>query len=355
MTLQGKHYSSLDGFRFYASIGIIAMHVLANCEIRELPNNYIFNTLIPWFTDFTLLFMILSGFSLSCGYFERISTGSITPYIFYLRRIKRILPFFALMAFAETIITPSAKSFIELYADLTLCFGLIPEANIQIIGVGWFIGVVMVYYMLFPFVVALQHSNWSSWLSFIAISILVFMGCHYSFNPAIDQPLLSRSDILFCLPLFMGGGIIYRYRQQLETSSNAHSYMWSVICLAVTILFFIFPIYTFSQSLRLAADGILFSLWIIVALGINPSWLSGKYIRHLSSISLEIYLCHMPSFRLLQKLGVTDWVHNSTISYIITFITTTLLAITVAYIGKYHIIAPMFSHIQNFTNKKKNI
>lgn len=66
-----EHYSSLDGIRAYAAIGIVLMHILANISVKP-SENYCTQTLIPFFTDFTLLFMLVSAFSMCCGYYQRI-------------------------------------------------------------------------------------------------------------------------------------------------------------------------------------------------------------------------------------------------------------------------------------------
>ena len=58
-----QRYDSLDGLRAYAAVGIVLMHVLSNITLKP-SENYLTLKLIPFFTDFTLLFMIVSGFSL---------------------------------------------------------------------------------------------------------------------------------------------------------------------------------------------------------------------------------------------------------------------------------------------------
>lgn len=47
-----EHYGALDGIRAYAAIGIVLMHVLANIAIKP-SDNYLTNTIIPYFTNFT--------------------------------------------------------------------------------------------------------------------------------------------------------------------------------------------------------------------------------------------------------------------------------------------------------------
>ena len=62
-----ERYVSLDGLRAYAIIGIVMMHVISNIPVKPSAN-ILTTEIIPWFTNFTLLFMIVSGFSMSCGY-----------------------------------------------------------------------------------------------------------------------------------------------------------------------------------------------------------------------------------------------------------------------------------------------
>ena len=54
-----EKYSSLDGLRAYAAVGIVLMHVQANLMIKPSDNILTINV-IPWFTNFTLLFMIIN-------------------------------------------------------------------------------------------------------------------------------------------------------------------------------------------------------------------------------------------------------------------------------------------------------
>ena len=82
------------------------MHVLSNIGVKP-SDNYLTETLIPWFTDFTLMFMVVSGFSLCCGYYDRVKTGEITPNAFYKKRYMRILPFFACLCLLDLVMSPS--------------------------------------------------------------------------------------------------------------------------------------------------------------------------------------------------------------------------------------------------------
>ena len=71
------------------------MHVQANLMIKP-SDNILTSNVIPWFTNFTLLFMIISAFSMCCGYYERVKSGAITPAKFYSKRYHRTWPLYAI-------------------------------------------------------------------------------------------------------------------------------------------------------------------------------------------------------------------------------------------------------------------
>ena len=61
MTQNQAHYGALDGLRALAAVGIVLMHVEANgYELK----GFVFERLIPSFTNLVFLFMIISGFAM---------------------------------------------------------------------------------------------------------------------------------------------------------------------------------------------------------------------------------------------------------------------------------------------------
>ena len=59
MATKADRYEGIDGLKAYAVIGIALMHVLANGEYRM--GGFVFERLIPSFTNLVFLFMIVSG------------------------------------------------------------------------------------------------------------------------------------------------------------------------------------------------------------------------------------------------------------------------------------------------------
>lgn len=164
------HYRSLDGLRAAAAIGIILMHVQANTEYQI--SGFAAEKLVPSFTQFTYLFMMISAFSLCCGYYEQFQDGTVSLERFYKRRYQKIWLFFALLCTIDLILEPSLNTLYEYIADLTLAFGLLPDNNIHVVGVGWFLGTIFVFYMLFPFFCFLMKTKRRAWFT-LGITVIL--------------------------------------------------------------------------------------------------------------------------------------------------------------------------------------
>ena len=93
--MEKKHYGAIDSLRAIAAIGIVMMHMGANNNYEI--GGYIYNKIIPSFTNFVFLFMVISAFGMCCGYYEKILKNEITLEKFYVKRFKKILPSFALL------------------------------------------------------------------------------------------------------------------------------------------------------------------------------------------------------------------------------------------------------------------
>lgn len=221
-----ERYDNLDGLRAYAAIGIVMMHVLANS--RYAVHGFLFRRMIPSFTDFTFLFMVISAFSMCCGYYEKFKDGKIDIEHFYKRRYQRLWPFFAILCTIALVVSISAKSFFDWFADLTLMFGLIPNNNIEIIGVGWFIGLVFVFYMMFPFFVFAIGNKKRAWFSF-TVGVLLTISCILHFTKAA-----SRSNIVYSVSFFLLGGIIYLYRDVIKRYKT----LWIALLVASIIAYY---------------------------------------------------------------------------------------------------------------------
>ena len=311
-----KRFDNLDGLRAFAAIGIVLMHVRANTEYKI--GGYVYNTILPFLTNLVFLFMIISAFSVCCGYYEKFKNNSISIASFYEKRFVKILPFFALLVVAELIYSPSVNSLIEAFTDLTLCFGLLPNARISVIGVGWFIGIIFVFYFLFPFfsTVILKNKR-RAWISLaITIELNIFCIIYFFDTNHVSQSFSPRSNIIFCAMFFVAGGIIYLYREALCKMVSKFWYIALAVSLAVAVAYFFLPKpleYGVPHYLMML---LIFSCLVIYAIGAKSYVLNNPVTKFLSSISMEIYLCHMLVFRVAEKLKLNNLLGEGVVSYV---------------------------------------
>lgn len=330
-----EYYGALDGLRAYAAIGIVMMHVLANLQIKPSVN-YITETIIPFFTNFVFLFMMISAFGLSCGYYDRIKNNRITPNAFYTKRYKRVLPFFVIMVIIDLVWEHNLRSLLEGFADITLCFGLYPNANITVIGVGWFLGTIFVFYMLYPFFVFLMDSKRRAWTTLGGSVILALIGIYYfGAQKYFSEPMeFGRSNILYSAPFFVIGGIVYLYRHVL---SEFVKHYWILSLLATGILI-ISTFACLSYVPTILSSIIIFTALLIYSLGSKDFILNNTIVKYLSKISMEIYLCHMLFFRVMGILHFEKYINNPNLLYIFTLMGTLFWAIIFSHICKFYVI-----------------
>lgn len=334
-----ENYQSLNGLRAYSAIGIAMMHILANIQSGKLTVEPI-NVIIESFTDFVFLFFMISAFGMCCGYYEKIKNGRISANEFYTKRYKRIWPYFALLCLIGLAFDRTIGGVWQTFADLTLCFNLLPNPDIKIIGVGWFIGLIFLFYIMFPFFVFLIDNNKRGWfVLFIAIAFH-FIGKYYFFKEPFVTFYVGRHNMIFSMPYFIGGGLIYLYRKELKSFSYEHSKLMLTISLILSIGLFLKPAIIDDNMYIL----ILFASWLIYAIGGSKRWMTNKVVDYISGISMEIYLSHMVLFRLVEKLSLDKLTDNPNINYAVATISTLALTVCFCHVVKY-IILPRFINI----------
>lgn len=297
--MKKKHYGAIDGLRMIAAFGIVMMHIRANTDYEI--SGYVFNTIIPSFTNFVFLFMIVSAFGMCCGYYEKMLNNQISFSDFYGKRFKKVLPFFGILVLLDVIMSPSVSSIYEGFADLTLLFGLLPNAGgISVIGVGWFLGLVFVFYLIFPFFCVLIENKRRAWIAF-GVSLIYNFVCTNYFE-------VGRTNILYSACFFLAGGLIYLYREEI-VKLNQWIALGIVDC-AVVLYYLIGG----NAMMCLLVSCTLLIYAIIKRGGI----LENRVTKFFSGISMEIYLSHMVIFRVVEKLKLNQILGNGWLQYVVT-------------------------------------
>lgn len=277
------------------------MHVATNNSYDI--SGFVYDKLIASFSNFVFLFMVIFAFGMCCGYLEKVLNNQISLESFYFKRYSKILPFFAFLVLIDIIMSPSKESLIEGFADVTLLFGLFPN-DISVIGVGWFLGLIFVFYLIFPFYCVLIKTRKRAWVAFVISLLLNYVGGSY-----FD---IGRTNIIYCLCYLIAGGLIYLYRKELEQFSSKYLWISLGTIIVTVVLYFLIGGNTITMLLVSAS-------MLIYALGrTRGRGLSNPFTKFISSISMEIYLSHMVSFRVIERLGINTMIGNGWVQYAVT-------------------------------------
>ena len=302
MSTKADRYEGIDGLKAYAILGIALMHVLSNGKYEI--EGFVFEQLIPAFTNLVFLFMMVSGLGMCCGYYQKIIDRKISMEEFYSKRYIKIWPYFALLCVLDFVISPSKNSLYEVFANLTLCQGLLPNANISVIGVSWTLAVIFVFYMLFPFFCFLLGNKKRAWG--VAAAALVFNYlCGSYFNA-------GRTNIVYDAIYFIAGGLIFLYGKELAEFAQKYKVVAGAILLVAPVVYFVLGSTTVTMLFFCVAA-------LIYTLGCNRGGvLVNPVAKFLGSICFEIYLCHMVIYRVLEKLHLIHLFGNGLLAYIFT-------------------------------------
>lgn len=295
-----EKYDNLDGLRTISCLCIIAMHINANADYNL---GVIGSKIIGSWTQFVPLFLMISGFGMFCGYYEKFRNGSIDLNTFYTKRYMKILPFFAALIMIDIVIERSMEHLIEGITEATLVFGLLPNNQPEVIGVCWTLGVIFLFYMLFPFVVYLCWSKKRAWVAF-AVSILISILCvlYFFTDKFVVEGFAARHNFLYCSPFFIGGGIIYLNREAIKKIVQKSRWIWLAGCICITVLWYITPGEVYGIDVMMIKNMVLFAAWLMYSVSVKSRILSNKMMEYLSGISLELYLAQMVIFRVVEKL-----------------------------------------------------
>lgn len=346
-----EKYKSLDGLRAFSALLIVAAHTVFEPQYSLISDSV--SKGIIFFGQLVYLFMILSAFGMCCGYYDRFKNNSTDLNTFYKKRYIRILPFFAILVVIELAYTVAMQHFainditygaiFESFADLTLAFGLLPNAHhISIVGVGWFLGLIFVFYMLFPFFVFLINNKRRSWKVFAICIIMSWLASTYFSSPEWVASPNWRDNIIVSSPFFVGGGILFLYRNDIQRCRNnkKNELLFVASLIVYTIVFFYCQLY--SNVILVGILMFLYTLYAIMGNDRQTSILNNPIVSYLSGISFEIYLCHMLFLRVVGLIHLEKIIHNTDILTLLTYVF--VLSLSILFASTYKIIEKRVIH-----------
>lgn len=320
------HYNSIDGLRALSCFGIILMHIQANTKYH-LEGNFAFKRFIPSLTCLVYLFLMISGFGMCVGYLSKFQSGAVDLEAFYKKRYVKILPFFGLLLLIGLVMEHSISTVYEISIEILILHGLLPNNAVSVIGVCWTLGVIFLFYLLFPAFSVLMKSKKRAWVGLVISLWIVFVCDHYFFSDYfVTESFTPSHNFLYCLPMFIGGGIVYLYQDRIKSICERYSRLILGGCIAISIIWYFIPYE--SKTILYVGTLMIYCLWLSYAIGSNSKFLSSKPMRFISSISMEMYLAQMVVFRVIERLhllylfgdtGIGGW-----ISFIFAFMLTVL-------------------------------
>lgn len=133
---------------------------------------------------------------------------------------------------------PGLPQLYEAFADLTLCFSLIP--NISVIGVGWTLGVIFLFYILFP--VTFLYGNKSGAEESLQMFYFALYFCIWiSGAISTESPLLCNPVTKFIskysMQIYLSHMIVFRLIEKLHpTNLNSGLLVSIAITFVLTVV-----------------------------------------------------------------------------------------------------------------------
>lgn len=216
MTQVSERFDAIDGLKAITCLCIVTMHILANADYQI---GAIYPKIIQW-ANFVFMFFIISAFGLCCGYFEKIRNRTENLERFYKRRYHKIFPFFVFLILIDILHSPSLASVAEGFVEATLAFGFLPNNQLSVMGVAWFLGVIFVFYMLFPFFVfILSEKRRACFVFGLSIAIVPCLQQHLFSERFVVESFEPKTNILYCLAFFLLGGGVCIYSKMKSGDS----------------------------------------------------------------------------------------------------------------------------------------
>lgn len=312
-----ERYENLDGLRAISCLCIIAYHIE---KFSNYQLSWEVQTLVASCTHFVPLFLLISGFGIFCGYYEKVKTQSFDVNTFYKKRYQKIMPFFVFLLLINVILERSVSNIIEALTEATLLFGLLPNNKLEVMEVAWAVGLIFVFYMLFPFVAYLCWTKKRAIITLVVSVVLSLFCSNYFFTEKFVVNFTDRHNFLYCAPFFVAGGVTYLYRDRIQSFVSRYRIPFILMCIVLSVLWYFTPDGIGELYIMMLKNLILFLPWLWYCISIQSKFLSNKVMKFFSGISFELYLAQMIIFRLVEKLDGLYLLGNGWIGFITTWI-----------------------------------
>ncbi len=313
------------------------------------------------------IFFVISGFVLSLSKGEKLAKGELSNKQFFLSRIFKLYPLHLLILALLLPMDWRLGHQVPWYQ--TLAHTLLLQCWVpthQFIAVynapTWFISDILFFYLIFKYLY-----RWVMRLSWL--TILLCMGIYMKAYIVLGNQMngdCSAGFIYFFPPFrlidFCLGILCFKfYRMQrgqrlitfLETKLSVwQAHITDILCAIMFMGMYEVSIHC-NPNFRCAAlywASSVITLLYIIAIDNGKGWLThllhNKYLLWLGSISLEIYLCHSLSNRIIQSIFLR--IYGEDIPYLgLQFLFSLFLTLLMAWAAKKYIVMPASKKLMN--------
>jgi peptidoglycan/LPS O-acetylase OafA/YrhL len=301
------HLGGVESLRAYAAFAIVIFHVIHLTQ-APVPKSLEF---MKFFFGFGVpLFFVVSAFSLAYGYEGRLfGNGQLKE--FYLRRVMRIAPLYYLAIgtwlLAMAMIGAPPPNSRMLVLSLTFLFNLTPSTVDGIAPASWSIGVEMLFYLIFPFVLALARTLPRAILATAAFTGVALAYAAITTRLELNQSFLVHG-LIFNLPYFGFGLIAFKLYQVLDARRGIQ-----VTAAGLALLFSFWLASGPFGRMGWTVSIIYMPCWgapfALICLGMAQrplAILSNPVTEFLGKISFGLYLGHPQLIFVLTRMGVYE-------------------------------------------------
>ena len=297
-----RQYLWIDSLKGLAILMVIAVHIgigEVDSPIRQYTNNGMYGVQI---------FFVISGYLTMKSYHRHIQHGDMAISAWLKRKLCRLIPGFYIACLFYTLVfdgipyylgEENGVSLLNFLAHITFTFALIPHYINSIIGVEWYLGLLVVYYV---FVAVLGNRfvgiRKSIWLFILATLLYKFPHMLIYFLPK-DLPdwylyeiFLSKFNPFSQGVFFAAGVLLSEFKLARINDKFIDSMMKRrmLILLAITLL--LLTTFNIIHSKHDLLYGLFAFVVILVNLEPGVSWGNNKFLAKFGKLSYEIYLSH---------------------------------------------------------------
>ncbi|MBR2273493.1 MAG: acyltransferase [Alphaproteobacteria bacterium] len=281
-----KHFLSIDILRFLAIFLITGFHIgrYFSFDLHNILS--IFSLAFRQGGQVGVaVFFVIASYCMQLSY----NKEKNTCFSFWKKKAKKIiLPYYTAILFwiigVNSGVAVKNIEFWDIFTHCTFIHNLYSTTMYSVSGVFWFLGTLVDFYILFPFVSAII-SKYSK-ISFI-LSFVVCFSSLYAVRLLDNSVVLSRSFFVY-LPCFVVGILLYDKKLNLKYGNVF------LLIISLIILFFVNPKYINKLFWNLPIYAILVSIFLSIGIINLEKFIKNikvvKWITFISKRSFSIYL-----------------------------------------------------------------